>query len=127
MTYVLDTNAWLWLVDCPDRIPQRALAVASDPTNAPLGLSAISIWEVAKKISVGKLELSLPLRLWMPEATNAEGIQLLPLRRRQAVCGHAPATRSAQQRKPLHGVCAVDDYRNLRVTDKEHLWTRGCR
>ena len=49
-----------------------------DPANDPLGLSSISPWEVAKKDSIGKLELGLPVDEWMEVATT-RGLELLPL------------------------------------------------
>ncbi len=45
----------------------------------PLALSAISIWEVAKKVSLGKLGLSIPIQEWMNRAANEKFIRLLPL------------------------------------------------
>lgn len=79
MTYVLDTNAWILLVDAPEQVPDQVLQIARDPANAPLGLSAISPWEVAKKASLGKLQLSLPVRNWLERATPPDGIEILPL------------------------------------------------
>lgn len=79
MKYVLDTNAWILAVESPAEIPADVLAVIGDMSNAPLGLSAISPWEVAKKVSIGKLDLSLPLRSWLLRATKQEGLIVLPL------------------------------------------------
>jgi len=79
VTYILDTNAWILLVDAPERIPQATLERVWDMTHAPLGLAAISPWEVAKKTALGKLQLSLPVSQWIQRATNPDGIQLLPL------------------------------------------------
>ena len=79
MTYMLDTNAWILLVDAPERLPRATLERVQDMTHAPLGLAAISTWEVAKKTALGKLQLSLPVSQWMQQATNPKGIQLLPL------------------------------------------------
>ena len=79
MKYVLDTNAWILAVESPGEIPANVLAIISDMSNAPLGLSAISPWEVAKKVSIGKLDLSLPLRPWLLRATKQEGLIVLPL------------------------------------------------
>jgi PIN domain nuclease of toxin-antitoxin system len=79
LRYVLDTNAWILTVESPDKLPADVLATVMDLANAPLGLSAISPWEVAKKVSLGKLDLSLPLRPWVHRATKQEGITMLPL------------------------------------------------
>ncbi len=79
MNYLLDTNAWILLADAPDRVPERVRNMAGDMANAPLGLSAISPWEVAKKTALGKLQLSLPIRQWMQQAIQPEGVGILPL------------------------------------------------
>ena len=77
--YLLDTSAWILLVDAPQRLPRTVLRVAQDLGNAPLGLSAISVWEVARKTALGKLQLSLPVRQWLQQATQPAGIEILPL------------------------------------------------
>ena len=53
MTWALDTHAWVWLVEAPERLPARVRSIVAEPANYPLGLSAISPWEVAKKVSPG--------------------------------------------------------------------------
>jgi len=42
-------------------------------------LSAISVWEVTKKVSLGKLQMSIPVRDWVVKATRSEFIELVPL------------------------------------------------
>ena len=79
MNYMLDTCAWILLADSPGQVPEAAMGIALDLTNAPLGLAAISPWEVAKKTALGKLGLSLPVRQWLEQATQPEGIEILPL------------------------------------------------
>ena len=79
MKYLLDTHVWLWFLDSPDMIPGRTLAFLNDMKNAPLAVSAITPWEVAKKHSQGKLSLSQPLGEWMRAATSGAGIHVLPL------------------------------------------------
>lgn len=79
MSILLDTNAWIWAVEDPDRLPERARALLDDPAGYPLGLSAISPWEVAKKASLGKLSLTIPLEQWMSRALNPGSIAVLPL------------------------------------------------
>jgi PIN domain nuclease of toxin-antitoxin system len=79
MNYLLDTNAWILLADAPDQVPETVRDMAGDMANAPLGLSAISPWEVAKKTALDKLQLSLPIRQWMQQASQPEGVEILPL------------------------------------------------
>ena len=59
---LLDTHVWLWLLHDPSRLPDAAnqlIAVQESPDS--LLISAISVWEVAVKVSVGKLTLPLPI------------------------------------------------------------------
>ena len=79
LNWVLDTNAWVWLVEDPERLPARVRAIVADPVNYPLGLSAISPWEVAKKVSLGRLVLSLPVSGWLHRALDPSFISLLHL------------------------------------------------
>ena len=79
MKYLLDTHAWIWALEAPEKLPDpiRAMLLKSD--NLPFGLAAISPWEVAKKESKGLLQLSMPVRQWVAHATQAPFIELLPL------------------------------------------------
>lgn len=79
MNYLLDTHIWLWMVDDLQQIPERILPIVSSAENYPLCLSAISVWEVAKKVSLGKLQISIPIRDWIMKATRSPFIDLVPL------------------------------------------------
>lgn len=79
MKYLLDTHTFLWLVNAPKQLPPRVARLLRDNRNAPLGLSAISPWEIAKKNSCGNLDLSMPIGDWMHKATEGNGIEILPL------------------------------------------------
>ncbi len=79
MKYLLDTHIWVWMVDDPSRIPEHILPIVSNAENYPLHLSAISVWEVAKKVSLGKLQMSIPVRDWVMKATRPPFIDLIPL------------------------------------------------
>jgi len=79
LKYLLDTHIWVWMVDDPRRIPDHILPIVSDAENYPFYLPAISVWEVAKKVSLGKLQMSIPLRDWVMKATRLPFIELVPL------------------------------------------------
>jgi len=53
---LLDTHAFLWWVDGGRRLSLRARRAIADPANDCL-LSMASAWEMAIKVSLGKLEL----------------------------------------------------------------------
>lgn len=58
MRLLLDTHTFLWAVSEPARIPRRVLAALQRRTNE-LHLSAVSIWEMAIKRSIGKLSTDI--------------------------------------------------------------------
>ena len=53
MRVLLDTNALLWLLDGDDRLGPTARRVVTDAER--LVVSVVSLWEVAIKVSIGKL------------------------------------------------------------------------
>ena len=58
MRLLLDTNALIWLLDGDERLGREALdAIASDVNS--VFVSAVSIFEMAVKIRIGKLSLDL--------------------------------------------------------------------
>ena len=79
MKYLLDTHAWIWALEAPEKLPNPIRAMLLESDNLPFGLAAISPWEVAKKESKGLLHLSMPVRQWVERATQAPFIELLPL------------------------------------------------
>lgn len=79
MTYLLDTHVLLWLVEAPERLPRKVAGILRASSASMLGLSAITPWEIAKKVSLGKLKLACPLGEWLARSTRPEGITLLPL------------------------------------------------
>jgi PIN domain nuclease of toxin-antitoxin system len=77
--YLLDTNAWIWAMDNPDGLPAKVRSELFRPANLPVGLSVISVWEVSKKESLGKLKLSAPVRHWFASAIRDPFVQLQPI------------------------------------------------
>lgn len=79
MKYLLDTNIWVWMVESHQSIPRNILSTLLEPENYPFYISAISVWEVAKKVSLEKLTLSIPVRDWLVQATRKPFIEIIPL------------------------------------------------
>lgn len=79
MKYLLDTNIWIWMVESHQSIPRKILSTLLEPENYPFYISAISVWEVAKKVSIDKLTLSIPVRDWLVQATRKPFIEIIPL------------------------------------------------
>jgi PIN domain nuclease of toxin-antitoxin system len=68
--YLLDTNIWILMVENHQSIPLKMMSTILKSDNYPFYISAISVWEVAKKVSIGKLTLSIPIRDWLVQATR---------------------------------------------------------
>lgn len=79
MRYLLDTHVWIWARENPGKVPEGVRRLVLSRESMPLGLSAISPWEAAKKASSGKLTLLAPVRQWLTDAVRAPFVQLIPL------------------------------------------------
>jgi len=75
---IIDTHALIWAVDDPERLGSEARAIIDDSTNE-IQFSSGSIWELAIKISLGKLTLSLPFLTWMNQAVTDLSLTILPI------------------------------------------------
>jgi PIN domain nuclease of toxin-antitoxin system len=75
MPIVLDTHAWVWWVVEDKRLSARAAqAIQRAAAAGEVTISAISIWEVAKRVEKKKLVLDRPLRDWLERATSVKGL-----------------------------------------------------
>jgi PIN domain nuclease of toxin-antitoxin system len=79
MKLLLDTNAFIWLNDAPDRIPQPTMAMIADSDNE-LIFSLVSLWEMQIKIQLGKLRLQAPLPEILQMQQSENDLQILPIR-----------------------------------------------
>ena len=69
MTALLDTHVLIWWLqgDGPLSPAQRRVLGAVDATS-PLRVSDISLWEIATLHSLGRIQLTIPLRDWLAKA-----------------------------------------------------------
>lgn len=58
MKYLLDTHISLWFVNGGAELPAETIELIAD-TNNDCYLSIVSLWEIAIKLSLGKLELTV--------------------------------------------------------------------
>jgi len=80
MPIALDTHAWVWWATEDRRLSRKAREAIERATRTEgAWLSAISIWEVAKKVEKQQLVLDRPLRLWLDRALGLSGLQLAEL------------------------------------------------
>ena len=75
---ILDTHVWVWWVNGDSQLPPAYLAVIEAEAADGLGGCAISCWEVAKLAELGRLQLTVPVDLWLARAVRPP-VRLLPL------------------------------------------------
>jgi PIN domain nuclease of toxin-antitoxin system len=73
---LLDTHSFLWFINGSPQISTNARTLIEDTSNQPL-LSAASLWEMAIKLSLGKLSLAQPFEVLIPQQMRLNGIKLL--------------------------------------------------
>ena len=79
MTLLLDSNAFLWFIEGEDRFSPETLASIEDTSNVVL-VSIVGLWEIAIKVSIGKLELTESYHVLIPREMQRNHIELLPAR-----------------------------------------------
>ena len=76
MTILVDTHALLWAIDTPDKLSRRAQRTLTDRRNR-IWLSTVSLWEIAIKISAGRIALGADWRDLMESGRRALWAQWL--------------------------------------------------
>src|SRR3954470_17017182 len=84
MRLLLDTHAFLWFVADDPQLSKRARDLIEDPVNERL-LSAASHWEMAVKVSLGKLTLTEPFSVFVPRELQTNQVDILPVELRHSV------------------------------------------
>jgi len=78
MRLLLDTHAFLWWVQDAPELSKKARASIANPDNECL-LSLVSCWEIAIKVSLGKLTLPNPIERFVPEQLAANRFRQLDI------------------------------------------------
>src|SRR5712692_5477839 len=78
MRLLLDTHAFLWWVHDARELSTKARAAVADPDTECL-LSLASCWEIAIKLSLGKLKLPTTIGRFIPEQLAANGFRQLDI------------------------------------------------
>ena len=84
MKLLLDTHTLLWFVAGDSRLSDAAREALESPQNEPL-VSIASLWEMAIKISLGKLDVGMALVEFARDHIEGNGIGLLGLTSPQVV------------------------------------------
>jgi PIN domain nuclease of toxin-antitoxin system len=76
--HLLDTHSLLWYAVGDSKLSKAAEALILDPVNEIL-VSPASYWEIAIKVSLGKLRLHRPFEDFMDVCLNTYGFAILPI------------------------------------------------
>lgn len=77
---LLDTHAWVsWVLGAPGLGRSDREALEALPNDRRPYLSAISLWEVAMLVELGRLSLKIPLIDWLAGAAHPRTVQLVPI------------------------------------------------
>lgn len=76
MRLLMDTHTFLWFIDGNPKLSSRARQLIEEVTNERL-LSTASLWEMAIKVSLGKLTLPLPFTKLVTEHVYGNAIMLI--------------------------------------------------
>jgi PIN domain nuclease of toxin-antitoxin system len=75
--YLVDTQSLLWFIEDDKKLPARIKAVMENDTTH-LMVSIASLWEIAIKVSIKKLVLSVELKLFI-EKVYFNGFEVIPI------------------------------------------------
>ena len=85
MRYLLDTHVWYWLMETPEKVPPKVRRVIQQAGSTPFGLSAISLWEIAKLDEKKKIDFKIQLQHWIKDALDPQFVQKLELDEQVAI------------------------------------------
>ena len=77
MNLLLDTHTLIWLLEGDNQLSKKAIEVIENPENSSF-ISSATLWEMAIKISIGKLTMSISSQE-LPKLIWENGIEILPL------------------------------------------------
>ncbi|MDE0426407.1 MAG: type II toxin-antitoxin system VapC family toxin [Candidatus Poribacteria bacterium] len=78
MRYLLDTHTLLWFIAEDKKLSARARRLILDSSSEVL-LSIASLWEIAVKVNIGKLDLDKPFNQLFPDELDFHGIDMLDI------------------------------------------------
>src|SRR5687767_679461 len=78
MKLLLDTHIFLWYVSGDPQLATSLIEIIRNPSNQVF-VSVASVWEAVIKHSLGKLPLTAPPALFLPEQRDAHGFASLPV------------------------------------------------
>lgn len=84
MKLLLDTHAFIWFVENDESLP-ASLKIQIEDTDNEIFISIVSLWEIAIKTSLGKLEMAIDLPTII-DKIEENGFVMLPIFPEHTVC-----------------------------------------
>ena len=78
MRMLLDAHTFLWFITGSSRLSDYPLSLIED-TNNTKWLSIVSLWEIAIKLKLGKINLDDPFSTLLDDQVRRNGFGLLPI------------------------------------------------
>ena len=78
MNYLLDTHSLIWFALDDPRLSVKARALIENPMHDAI-VSAATFWEIAIKVSIGKLPLNRPYEDFIAKSLKPGMFRLLPI------------------------------------------------
>ena len=117
---LLDTHAFLWWVTDDERLTKRARAAITGADH--VFVSVASCWEMAIKMSIGKLTLSQPLDRFLAEHLGNNQFTLLPI---ELAHSAAVATLAFHHRDPFDRLLAAQAlYQKLPLVSSDPVFRK---
>lgn len=76
---VIDTHIWVWWVQGDAKLTKAQLDVIEKHEGDLIGISAISLWEVAKLVERERLQLPCAINIWLEQALSYPGVRVMEL------------------------------------------------
>jgi PIN domain nuclease of toxin-antitoxin system len=128
MRVLLDTQVWIWMRNAPARLSAKARRLLTDQRNE-LVLSAATPWEIAIKVSVGKLRLPCSVGEFVASRAVATRVTPLPITQLHAIESaelprhhRDPFDRVLVAQARLEGVPLMSNDDVFEAYDVEVLW-----
>ncbi len=79
MKVLMDAHSFLWFVNGSSQLSDRAKIIIENPANDKF-LSVANIWEMAIKISLGKLSIAQPFEQFIPHQLLINGFEMFEIK-----------------------------------------------
>lgn len=77
---VLDTHAWIWLIDSPERLGNAAAkAIQAARRKKAVYISSISVWEIYMLCAHGRLRFAVEPQVWIARCERIAFLKFLPV------------------------------------------------